>query len=194
MEGKEHHRRTITTTSFLWLLFLYVTTTSIAQGLWPEENQRLSVGIRLFPACISADMKLAEKRTANGKLRILVLHEQDRLQAGVVADKLQELDQIGGYPLQIDIVSQTSIDQYKNQQIAALFITSPGIQSELFDNWVINHHTLVFSPFAGDVMRGAVAGLHVSDRILPIVNMTQAKRGAISFKPFFLRIAKTYHE
>ncbi|MCU7932887.1 MAG: hypothetical protein KZQ90_19000 [Candidatus Thiodiazotropha sp. (ex Codakia rugifera)] len=139
-------------------------------------------------------MNLADKRAPNGNLRILVLHKQDRSLAGLVAEKLKKLDKIGGYPLQIDIVSLTSIEHYKKQQIAALFITSPGIQSGLFDNWVINHHTLVFSPFAGDVMRGAVAGLHISDRILPIVNMTQAKRGAISFKPFFLRIAKTYHE
>ncbi|MCU7892725.1 MAG: hypothetical protein KZQ78_14360 [Candidatus Thiodiazotropha sp. (ex Ustalcina ferruginea)] len=138
-------------------------------------------------------MKLADKRTPNGNLRIRVLHKQDLSLAGLVADKLKELDRIGGYPLHIDIVSLTSIKQYKNQQIAALFITLPGTQSGLFDNWVTNRHTMVLSPFAGDAMRGA-AGLHISDHILPIVNMTQAKRGAISFKPFFLRIAKTYHE
>ncbi|MCU7879499.1 MAG: hypothetical protein KZQ66_16335 [Candidatus Thiodiazotropha sp. (ex Lucinoma aequizonata)] len=52
-----------------------------------------------------------------------MLYKQDRSLAGLVADKLKDLDKIGGYTLQIDIVSLASIEQYKNQQTGALFIT-----------------------------------------------------------------------
>ncbi|MCU7906349.1 MAG: YfiR family protein [Candidatus Thiodiazotropha sp. (ex Epidulcina cf. delphinae)] len=194
MDGPGHHRRAKAIAGIVWLLLSVFATISPADKLWPEEEQRLNVGIHLFPACLNADLSLSEKLTPEKILRILVVHDQDPAHAQAVASGLRELDDVGGYPLQVDTVSLTALGAHETERVSALFIATPGIQSDIFNRWARQHHTMVFSPFAGDVERGAVAGLYVSDRILPSVNLSQAEQAGIRFKPFFLRVAKHHDE
>jgi hypothetical protein len=42
------------------------------------------------------------------------------------------------------------------------------------------------------VEEGAVAGIYVADRILPQVNLAQARRARLRFKSFFLEVARPY--
>ncbi|MCU7922409.1 MAG: YfiR family protein [Candidatus Thiodiazotropha sp. (ex Dulcina madagascariensis)] len=194
MDGADHHRRAKTIAGILWLLLSASATIALSNKLWPEEEQRLNVGIHLFPACLNADLSLSGRVTPNGALRILVVHDQDPVHAETAAAGLRELHSVGGYPLKIDKVSLASLVTHETDRISALFIATPGIQTDIFDRWAREHQVMVFSPFAGDVERGAVAGLYVSDRILPLVNLSQAERAGIRFKPFFLRIARHHDE
>jgi hypothetical protein len=162
--------------------------------LWPEDKQRLNVAINLLPACLSADLALPKKLSQNGKLRILVLHENQKKAAFSVSSALLALENIAGFSLDIEIVSTSDRQSPVTSPIAALFIATPGIKSEIFNNWIEHHQTTVFSPFSGDVERGAVAGIHVTDRILPYINLSQAQKAGVVYKPFFLRIAKQYDE
>jgi hypothetical protein len=56
----------------------------------------------------------------------------------------------------------------------------------------IDSHTVVFSPFRSDVSKGVLGGLHVSDRILPHINMATLRASGLRFKPFFLEVAKRH--
>ena len=69
-------------------------------------------------------------------------------------------------------------------------MTSVGVGAARLRAWSERFRTLVFSPFAGDVEAGAVAGIYVADRILPFINLRQAQRAGIRFKPFFLKVAR----
>lgn len=179
----------------VWLLFtVLVFKTCFANSLWPEDVQRLNVGINVLPACLIADLALSKKLTPSGKLRILVLHKNDYASALSVSEGLLALKTIGGYPIEIVILSTSERQEPYNTRVAALFIASPGIKPEIFNNWIRHNQTTVFSPFTGDVERGAIAGLYVTDRILPYINISQAKRAGVIYKPFFLRIAKQYDE
>jgi hypothetical protein len=187
--GKSHTLwRTLLLLSTLLLEF------SHADMLWPEDRQRLNVAINLLPACLSADLALPKKLSQSGKLRILVLHDNQKNTALSVSSGLLALENIAGFSLDVDIVSTSDRQSPFESPIAAIFIATPGIKSEIFNNWIEYHQTTVFSPFSGDVERGAVAGIHVTDRILPYINVTQAKRAGVIYKPFFLRIAKQYDE
>ena len=181
---------------FICLVLLSGTVLSLALAdtLWPEDAQRLNVGINLLPACLSADLALQEKLTPDGMLRILVMHHNDLISATTVASGLLELEAIRGFPLQVEIISATSPGSPDPDPVAALFIASPDIQTTVFDHWVAQRQTQVFSPFSGDVERGAVAGLFITDRILPFINPARAKLAGVRYKPFFLRIAKQYDE
>lgn len=55
----------------------------------------------------------------------------------------------------------------------------------------IKHRIIIFSPFQGDVERGASGGILISDRILPYLNLETMHLSDIRIKPFFLRIAET---
>lgn len=190
MQQSRHQGRVKIIAVVLWSLFLGYAAVSLAQSLWPEDEQRLNVGIKLFPACLGADLALADKLDADGELRVLVVHDQNPAHADSTVRQLRQLGKIAGYPLRVASTALSVLERQANEHIAALFIVSPGLPEQLFSDWVQNHQTLVFSPFAGDVERGAVAGVFVSDRILPLINNAAAARAGIRFKPFFLRIAE----
>ena len=166
----------------------------LAQGLWREDEQRLNVGIKLFPASLGADLALAQRLDDQGKLRILVVHDGDEVHAGQVVKGLAEVSQVGQYPIRVLAVALDDLGRFADQPVAALFVASPGIPQVVFREWAYRQKTLVFSPFAGDVERGAAAGVFVSDRILPYVNPRWAQKAGIEFKPFFLRIARLYED
>ncbi|MCG7897903.1 MAG: YfiR family protein [Candidatus Thiodiazotropha lotti] len=176
------------------LLILLLSRICFADILWSEDKQRLNVAINLLPACLGADLALADKLSVTGKLRILVLHDNQQHVAMAVSAGLLALKTISDFPLEVEIVSTSDRKKPDLSPIAALFVATPGIKSEIFNNWVENKRTTVFSPFSGDVERGAVAGIYVTDRILPYINLTQAKKAGVVYKPFFLRIAKQYDE
>jgi hypothetical protein len=166
-----------------WILvlagLLWFPTLILATSLWSSETrQRLSVGIKLLPACLAADQALEQRQTPTGELRILVVYQEDPAAAAAVAERLRHQPPIrrlpppGGAPL------------------AGLLLAEPGLPP--LSGLARELKTLVFSPFVGDVERGAVAGIHVSERILPYVNLAQARRAGIRFKPFFLEVAQTY--
>ncbi|MET0081279.1 MAG: hypothetical protein ABW119_22720 [Candidatus Thiodiazotropha lotti] len=176
------------------LLLLLLSRTCFADILWSEDKQRLNVAINLLPACLGADLALADKLSPSGKLRILVLHDNQQKVALAVSTGLLALKTIADFPLDVEILSTSDRQKPDLSPIAALFVASPGIKSEILNNWVEYKQTTVFSPFSGDVERGAVAGIYVTDRILPYINLTQAEKAGVVYKPFFLRIAKQYDE
>ncbi len=81
---------------------------------------------------------------------------------------------------------------YGRPPLGGIFVASLDVGGKRLRLWSERHRTLVFSPFAGDVEAGAVAGIHVADRILPFVNLPQAHRAEVRFKPFFLDVAHRY--
>ena len=53
-----------------------------------------------------------------------------------------------------------------------------------------SRNAMVFSPFEGDVERGAHGGISVRDRILPYINTSALQRDGIRLKAFFTKVAE----
>lgn len=157
-------------------------------ALWPEERQRLSVGLKLFPAVLRAQQGLASKGRADGTLTVVVVYQGPDEAARRAAASIADLDEIQGIALAVRTVAIDELDADRDRSLAAIFIATPALGAERLGVLCERHRTLVFSPFAGDVADGAVAGVHVTDHILPAVNLPQARRAGVHFKPFFLRI------
>lgn len=162
--------------------------------LWREEEQRFRVGLKLFPACLGAVESLQEKRLPDGDLRVLVVHDGPAQTASEVVRNLKRLGEIRDFPLLVESVSAAKLDASAagSGSVSGIFIASVGVGSQRLRAWSERYRALVFSPFAGDVERGAVAGIHVTDRILPYVNLVQAARAGVRFKPFFLQVARKH--
>lgn len=177
----------------LWgICAIFHLTMALAQGLWPEAEQRLHVGEKLFPAFLTADQNLPQKLTPSGDVLVLVAHQDAEKLARKVADRLLLVERVRGLELQARVIEADRVADYRGPRAAAVFLVTPGTGTEGLANWGERLEALVFSPFAGDVELGAVAGIYVSDRILPFVNLPQARRAGVSFKPFFLKVAKSY--
>ncbi|MBK1721135.1 hypothetical protein [Thiocystis violacea] len=161
-------------------------------GLWREDEQRLRIGLKLFPAFLGAMEGLEGHRGQDGRLRVLVLYQGARAPAVEAAERLGEVDGIRGSALVIEILRGEDMPGYAGGPPAGIFVASLGVDPKELRAWSERYRTLVFSPFAGAVEDGAVAGLYVADRILPYVNLKQAARAQVRFKPFFLQVARHY--
>lgn len=175
------------------LICLLLTTTWSPVGwggsLWAEDQQRLSVGIKLFPAVLGAQEALAAQRGSRGALEVIVVYRGSDQTARQAAAALEEIGSVQDIPLRISTQPVAALDAKPGRLLAAIFIASVELEPKRLQRLSEQHRTLVFSPFAGHVAGGAVAGIHVADRILPAVNLQQARRAGVRFKPFFLKVA-----
>lgn len=159
---------------------------------WQEEQQRLQVGLELFPAILGALEALGAKVSADGTLVVAVVHKGARDTARHVATQLEAMPPVHGHPLRIVTLDASDLDAYQGPPLAGVFVASIGVGERRLQGWPERLQALVFSPFPGDVEAGAVAGIHVSDQILPFLNLAQAARAGLRFRPFLLRVARRH--
>lgn len=162
---------------------------SLARTLWPEDQQRLRVGLRIFPAVLGALEGLGQRRSASGALRVVVTYEGSDDVVHQIVTTLEEIDQIQDMPLEVKVLALDDLQVYRGPPLGGIFIASVDIEPASLQRLSIQHEVLVFSPFSGDVKAGAVAGIHVTDQILPAINLAQARLAGVRFKAFFLRVA-----
>lgn len=176
----------------VWVACVQLAPSAWCQPLWNEDEQRFSVGLKLFPAALGALESLEERRNEAGALEILVVHAGGDDLAREAAQHLIRLGSIRDLPLSVRTIDRDALDRGAHPPPAGIFVASVGMRGEWLRRWSERTGGLVFSPFAGDVEAGAIAGVHVSDRILPAVNLTQARRAGLVFKPFFLKVARVH--
>lgn len=161
------------------------------QTLWREDEQRMQLGLKLFPVCIGAVDSLETAIGPDGRLLVLVVHEGPRNPALQIAAQFESA-KVRGHGLRVEVLSAADLDAYTGPHPGGIFIASVGLSPSRLRAWSERQRTLVFSPFDGAVEDGAVVGLHVADRVLPIVNLTQAERTGVRFRPYFLEEARHY--
>jgi len=166
------------------LLPLFGTPTLAQEGLSP----RLQIGIGMFPAVIASNQRLAND---DGQpLTIYLVYRNDSHVAGQLQAALAKIDRIRNHEAQVEPVAIADLLASELEPTSAIFIAEP-LDHEISDlvEFVQRERVLLFSPFAGDVERGVMAGFRVTDKVLPMVNMTALKQSNIYLKAFFLRIA-----
>jgi hypothetical protein len=160
--------------------------------LWREDAQRFRVGLKVFPAALGALEWLEDKRSPDGALTVVVVHDGSQEAADLACADLRNMGRIHDLPLSVTTLTPAALDQYVGAPIVGIFVASVGVGTQRLRAWSEHHRALVFSPFAGDVEAGAVAGIHISDQIRPYVNTTQAARAGLRFKAFFLQVARQH--
>lgn len=176
----------------LGLLLVLHSAPGESHTLWREDEQRMRVGLELFPACLGALEAIETWLTPQGTLLVLVVHAGSSANAHSVVANLEAVGRIRKYPLEMRVLSAAELDAYSGARPVGVFVSSVDLSPEQQRLWSERHRTLVFSPFQGAVEGGAVAGIYVADRILPFVNPAQAHRAGIDFKAFFLDVARRY--
>lgn len=166
-----------------------------AQGhsYWQEDHQRLHAGLDVFPAVLGGLVDLDDKASTEGDLPVAVAHAHSPEAGRHAASALQAMEPIRGHPLRVIVLEAAALDTYEGPPLAGIFVASIGMEGPRLRAWSERLRTLVFSPFAGDVESGAVAGLHVSAQVLPFLNLSQARRAGVRFRHFLLRVSR-HHE
>lgn len=152
------------------------------------QRRHISVGIKLFPAVLAAYEGF--EHSPPEKLMLFILYQQDQAYANSLANTLRDQAILQNIPQEIRVVSYQQLYAYTRSPPHALFLAESdpeGLEKAL--RFSKEYAVLSFSPFRGDVERGILAGMQITDRVLPFINMQSLMALPYSLKPFFLRIA-----
>lgn len=159
------------------------------------SDRRATVGLNLFRALLVADQEAEARADGTGELPVYVLYAEDRIQADNYADTLRlELASIREHRTRIESVSFNDYLSRERDTPLGIFISQrlTGDELERLVRRSIEQGVILFSPFEGDVEKGALAGLSVQASVRPYINLKVLKETGIAIKPFYLRVARTY--
>ena len=158
-----------------------------------RDELRVQAGLDLFPSLLTADLDIADKKGDDGFLTLLLIYTDDRSQAMEMAQVLSSLKKIRKIPIRVEITNDLSMSSFKDSPPAGIFIAQP-LGDKLSDviYYAVNNGIVLFSPFKGDVENGVLGGIHISDRVLPYINISSMKSSGIRIKQFFMRVSVPY--
>lgn len=151
-------------------------------------SPRLQIGISILPAVIAANKRLANDDTQS--LPIYLVYQNNRQLAEQLRPGLERIGMIRRRGMRIESISLAELLASNPVPASTIFLAEPiGDDLGGLLEFVQQKRVLTFSPFEGDVERGVATGFRVTDKVLPMVNMTSLKQSNIQLKAFFLRIA-----
>ena len=154
-----------------------------------QDERRVRTGARVFRTLLLADVALERKAASDGTLDIAIYAD------GAGIDELTPLIQPAGNTRapQIALRRVERLGEDTPPPIG-LFLATPlaGAELDRVIAWSIRHGVILYSPFEGDVERGATAGLSIEAKVLPFVNQRTLDASGVELKPFFLKVAKVH--
>jgi hypothetical protein len=157
-----------------------------------SDNRRLLIAVDLFPSFLASDKNIHNKIDIDDKLHVVIAYQYDQQIAEDMAQRLKNLGKIRGIPLTVKSLTVNDIEHSNNEKIAGIFISESMIPLKPIINKSIVNQFIVFSPFEGDVEKGATGGLYITEKILPYININTMNLAKINMKSFFLRVSKKY--
>jgi hypothetical protein len=160
-----------------------------------QDERRVRTAARLFRALLAADVGIERKVDAEGRLDVAIYSPDtataERVAALIVPPDAAAPVSVRGLPLQLRHIDGLGEE---TAPPIALFLATPLANAELdrLVGWSIRHQVILYSPFEGDVERGALAGLAIGAKVQPYLNQRSLSASKVELKPFFLRVAKVY--
>lgn len=184
---------------FIPLLLMLLTITAIAESSGyadEEEKRRVDISLSIFPRVVAVDNNFRKKLIDGKNVQLIFLYSKNEPRASELAARINEKDRsIGGMKV---IASAKNISTMVNSQTeirpTAIFLSERLADDELLKimNYAENESRLVFSPFSGDVERGATVGISVTNRVKPYFNLKTLKRSEIVINALLMKMSKRY--
>lgn len=161
-----------------------------------EEKRRVDISLSIFPRIVAVDNHFREKLVADNKVQLLFLYSENETRAQDLAKRIKKDGKnIGGMTVMTSALSISSaLEKEQADKPTAIFISERLSEENL--NKVMafaeSQNRLVFSPFSGDVERGATVGISVTNRVKPYFNLTTLKRSNIVINALLMKMSKRY--
>lgn len=170
----------------LTLVLLIFSGDSLSESL---ADARMQVGINLFPTFLAARITPPEDHE-----HVAVLFADRRPAVELVAERLRERLSKKNVNDRVSLIGLKDLIENASTNFTAVFITQTLTTEELDQAlaFASKHKILTFSPLPGDVERGVLGGIAVSDRVLPSINMQTLRNHSIELKPFFKKVSDRY--
>jgi hypothetical protein len=110
-----------------------------------------------------------------------------------MAQTLGALKKIRDIPIHVEVSNDLTMGGYAAKPPAGIFLTQPLEEGlPVIIKFAIDKGVILFSPFQGDVEKGVLGGLHITDRVLPYINKSTMNAAGINIKQFFMRVSVIY--
>lgn len=160
------------------------------------DDRRVRTGARLLRSLLEADLGLEQRLRDRGQVAIWVVASSDSRLTDLLALLAPAGDaapvRLLGRRLHAEVIAQPWVSQQPAPAAVFLAQRLDAAAFEQLRDWSIRERVILYSPFEGDVERGATAGLAIEARVQPFVNMGTLEASGIELKPFFLRVAKAH--
>lgn len=183
-------RKTRLHSQWTWLLLLLLPLQAVSAD--EALQRRVLVGLKLFPAVLAASQELGPKSELRD-IKVLIVYHGEQDHAEELAEILRDIKQIKGKPLVVETSPINQLLQRSGAPPFGLFVSQRNDKDiEIISRYGQQHNIITFSPFQGDVENGILAGIAISDRILPYINSQTLATLPAGLKAFFLKVAEIY--
>ena len=158
-------------------------------------DRRIQISLPVFPRIVAVDNHFHKKLLPKDKVLLVFLYESDKDKAETLAASLKEkLTNVAGLEFAAAAVS------VREQLAADAPIPTALFAAELFSEktfalileYSVKQQRILFSPFVGDVERGATAGIAITSRVNPFFNIKTLKRADIDINAVLMKLSKRY--
>ena len=158
-------------------------------------DRRVKISLPMFPRIVAVDSNFTTKLTKEKKARLVFVYDSDQFGANNLAAQLAE-----SHKKIVNIAVET-LPLPLNEQLKAESIrpTAIFVAERLSDTdfrelvlYGIENGIIVFSPYSGDVERGATVGLAITSRVFPYFNTQTLEKSGLKINSLLLNMSKHY--
>ncbi len=179
---------------FLWLMFA-VLFSSIKVYASDVTDRRLQISLSIFPKIVAVDAGIRDKLDKNNKVLLAFISEFDNKKSRELSETLKsKIKNIAGMGYKTILTNFNDKLDDSSFSPTAIFLTeklSPEKFSKVM-NFANRKHILVFSPFIGDVERGATVGIAITSRVKPYFNIQTLESASIDINALLMKVSKRY--
>ena len=159
------------------------------------EERRIKISLAIFPKIVAVDQDLESKLTRDNNVKFLFVYDNNKSKAEALSELLRDkVTNIAGKPVRIVVMNVRDVSLIFTDRSAAIFITE-RLDKTQFDKIVrvgVSEQIIVFSPYAGDVERGATVGVAIGNRVRPYFNIDTLNTSKVNILKKLLKVSKHY--
>ena len=198
-KGREKISRKLFFTRCVMAGLFFLTIAVFAGGLGyadEEDQRRVDISLSIFPRIVAVDNDFREKLVDKNKVQLLFLYAENKKRAENLAEKMEEENKnIGGMGVMVSAMSISSATKEQEEKKPTAIFISERLSDEDLKKvmaFAEAEKRLVFSPFSGDVERGAMVGISVTNRVKPYFNLHALRRSKVDINALLMKMSKIY--
>ncbi len=154
------------------------------------DDRRVRTGARLVRALLAADEDASGRAKASGQLAVQV-YAGANASVDAIIPLIAPMGDAGptkvrGLPVRVTRAQRLPPDSEPLPTVVFLAVPLDSAEFSELLAWCIANGVVLYSPFEGDVERGATAGLSVQAKVQPFLNLATLEASRIKLRPFFL--------
>jgi len=186
-----HNKLNIRAISVLCVLLFYLVP-SYSDEL---EERRIKISLAIFPKIVAVDQDLDAKLTQDNEVKLLFVYDNNRTRAEALSELfVDKMTNIAGKPVKVVVIDVRDVSLIFTERSAGIFITErlDKIQFNKIVRVGVSEQIMIFSPYAGDVERGATVGVAIGNRVRPYFNVDTLKNSKVNILNKLLKVSKRY--